>query len=155
MAGDGRTDQLREQPPPAACPKGPAFPAEASAGAMTGKTVAAAGLRYSGDRELDDQPGHACSSARLRHLDKFLAAPLPGGVFGPDGTGARALLAANDLAEVRSRLDRLSRSRRIGTYEQAVLDRLEGGLPPVKAHGGDGCRSATASSPWSATSPRA
>jgi LuxR family maltose regulon positive regulatory protein len=32
---------------------------------------------------------------------------------------------------------RLLRSRRIGTYEQAVLDRLEGGLPSVKAHGGD------------------
>jgi LuxR family transcriptional regulator, maltose regulon positive regulatory protein len=43
----------------------------------------------------------------------------------------------DDLAEVRSRVARLLRSRRIGTYEQAVLDRLEGGLPPVKAHGGD------------------
>jgi LuxR family transcriptional regulator, maltose regulon positive regulatory protein len=43
----------------------------------------------------------------------------------------------DDLAEVRSRVDRLLRSRRIGTYEQAVLDRLEGHLPLVKAHGGD------------------
>ena len=39
--------------------------------------------------------------------------------------------------KVRPRVARLLRSRHIGTYEQAVLDRLEGGLPPVKAHGGD------------------
>jgi LuxR family maltose regulon positive regulatory protein len=43
----------------------------------------------------------------------------------------------DDLAEVRPRVARLLRSRHIGTYEQAVLDRLEGGLPSVKAHGGD------------------
>jgi LuxR family maltose regulon positive regulatory protein len=43
----------------------------------------------------------------------------------------------DDLAEVRSRVARLLRSRRTGTYEQAVLDRLEGGLPSVKANGGD------------------
>jgi LuxR family transcriptional regulator, maltose regulon positive regulatory protein len=43
----------------------------------------------------------------------------------------------DDLADVRSRVARLLRSRHIGTYEQAVLDRLEGHLPPVKAHGGD------------------
>jgi LuxR family transcriptional regulator, maltose regulon positive regulatory protein len=43
----------------------------------------------------------------------------------------------DDLAEARSQVDRVLRSRRIGTYEQAVLDRLEGGLPSVKAHGGD------------------
>ena len=44
---------------------------------------------------------------------------------------------ADDLAEVRSRVARLLRSRRVGTYEQKVLDRLEGGPPLVKAHGGD------------------
>jgi len=43
----------------------------------------------------------------------------------------------DDLVEVRSRIAKLLRSRRIGTYEQAVLDRLEGGLPLVKAYGGD------------------
>jgi LuxR family maltose regulon positive regulatory protein len=43
----------------------------------------------------------------------------------------------DDLADVRSRVARLLRSRRIGTFEQAVLDRLEGGLPLVTAHGGD------------------
>jgi Bacterial regulatory proteins, luxR family len=43
----------------------------------------------------------------------------------------------DDLTDVRSRVARLLRSRRVGTYEQAVLDRLEGGLPPVMAHGGD------------------
>jgi len=43
----------------------------------------------------------------------------------------------DDLAEARSRVARLLRSRRTGTYEQAVLDRLEGGLPSVKAHGRD------------------
>jgi LuxR family transcriptional regulator, maltose regulon positive regulatory protein len=43
----------------------------------------------------------------------------------------------DDLMEARSRVARLLRSRRIGTYEQAVLDRLEGGLPSVKAYGGD------------------
>jgi hypothetical protein len=64
MAGDGGTDQLREQPPPAAYPRRPGLSAQAATGAMTGKTtgktVAAAGLGYSGDWELDDQPGHAC-----------------------------------------------------------------------------------------------
>jgi LuxR family maltose regulon positive regulatory protein len=43
----------------------------------------------------------------------------------------------DDLAEVRSRVARLLRSRHIGTYEQAVLDRLEGGLPLAKAYGRD------------------
>jgi DNA-binding CsgD family transcriptional regulator len=43
----------------------------------------------------------------------------------------------DDLMEARSRVARLLRSGRIGTYEQAVLDRLEGGLPLVKAYGGD------------------
>jgi len=43
----------------------------------------------------------------------------------------------DDLADVRSRVARLLRSRRVGTYEQAVLDRLEGGLPPATASGGD------------------
>lgn len=61
---------LRQQTPP----RGPAFSAEAATGettaatgvmtgatgAMTGKTIAAAGQGYSGDRELDDQAGHAC-----------------------------------------------------------------------------------------------
>ena len=42
----------------------------------------------------------------------------------------------DDLVEVRSRAARLLRSRNIGTYEQAVLARLEGSLPLVKAHGG-------------------
>jgi LuxR family transcriptional regulator, maltose regulon positive regulatory protein len=44
---------------------------------------------------------------------------------------------ADDLADVRSRVARLLRSRHIGTYEQAVLDRLEGHLPLVKGYGGD------------------
>jgi len=44
---------------------------------------------------------------------------------------------ADDLAEVRSRVARLLRSRCIGTYEQAVLDRLEGHLPLVKGYDGD------------------
>jgi len=43
----------------------------------------------------------------------------------------------DDLMDVRSRVARLLRSRHIGTYEQAVLDRLEGHLPLVKAYGGD------------------
>jgi LuxR family maltose regulon positive regulatory protein len=43
----------------------------------------------------------------------------------------------DDLAEARARVTRLLRSRHIGTYEQAVLDRLEGGLPLVKAYNGD------------------
>jgi len=44
---------------------------------------------------------------------------------------------ADDLADVRSQVDRLLRSRHIGTFEQAVVDRLEGRLPLVKAHGGE------------------
>ena len=75
-AGDGGTmscvSNLRQQ----TIPRGPAFSAEAATGerrddcgdrrddgatgAMTGETVAAAGQGYSGDRELDDQAGHAC-----------------------------------------------------------------------------------------------
>jgi LuxR family maltose regulon positive regulatory protein len=47
------------------------------------------------------------------------------------------IAVTDDLADARSRVTRLLRSRRTGTYEQAVLDRLEGGLPLVKAHGGD------------------
>ena len=43
----------------------------------------------------------------------------------------------DDLTDARSRVARLLRSRRTGTYEQAVLDRLEGHLPPVTAVGGD------------------
>jgi hypothetical protein len=41
------------------------------------------------------------------------------------------------IARAGRHVARLLRSRRTGTYEQAVLDRLEGGLPSVKAHGGD------------------
>jgi LuxR family transcriptional regulator, maltose regulon positive regulatory protein len=43
----------------------------------------------------------------------------------------------DELAEVRSRVNWLLRSRHIGTFEQAVLDRLEGSLPLAKAYGGD------------------
>jgi LuxR family maltose regulon positive regulatory protein len=43
---------------------------------------------------------------------------------------------AEDMAELRPRVTLLLRSGRIGTYEQAVLDRLENALPLVKAtHG--------------------
>ena len=59
MAGDGRTDQLREQPPPAGCPQRPGLlglgrdramtgKTTGATGVTTGKTVAAAGLGYSG-----------------------------------------------------------------------------------------------------------
>ncbi|HTR92898.1 MAG TPA: LuxR C-terminal-related transcriptional regulator [Trebonia sp.] len=44
---------------------------------------------------------------------------------------------ADDLVNVRLQVTRLLRSRHIGKYEQALLDRLESGLPLVKAYGGD------------------
>ena len=62
----------------------------------------------------------------------LLAAAIPAAT--PEGF---VVAVTDDLAEARSRVARLLRSRHTGTYEQAVLDRLEGGLPPVKAHGGD------------------
>ena len=46
-------------------------------GTATGKTVAAAGPGYSGDRELDDQAGHACqqrSAPALGRVPDCLAA---------------------------------------------------------------------------------
>jgi hypothetical protein len=64
-------------------------------GAMTGKTVAAAGPGYSGDRGLDDQAVTCASSARLRHLDEFLTASLPGRLWA-HGTEAMALPAAGE-----------------------------------------------------------
>ncbi len=41
------------------------------------------------------------------------------------------------LRGVRSRVAQILRSRHIGIYEQAVLDRLESHLPLVKAYGGE------------------
>jgi len=64
-------------------------------GAMTGKTVAAAGPGYSGDRGLDDQAVTRASSARLRHLDEFLTASLPGRLWAHE-TEAMALPAAGE-----------------------------------------------------------
>jgi hypothetical protein len=55
-------------------------------GATTGKTGAAAGPGYSGDRELDDQAGHACqqrsASAPGRVPDRLAARQ---GALGPTG----------------------------------------------------------------------
>lgn len=43
----------------------------------------------------------------------------------------------DDLVEVRSQVALLLRQRRVGSYEQAVMDRLEGGPPVVGTFGGD------------------
>ena len=43
MAGDGGTDELREQPPSAACPQRPGLLGQAATGAMTGETTGATG----------------------------------------------------------------------------------------------------------------
>ena len=106
MAGDGGTDELREQPPSADYPRGPAFSAEAATGAMTarpgrsaamtGKSIVAEGQGYSGDRELDDQAGHACqwrSASALGRVPDCLAAWR--GLWA-HGTGAMALRAASE-----------------------------------------------------------
>jgi LuxR family transcriptional regulator, maltose regulon positive regulatory protein len=81
--------------------------------------VAVLGARIACDRRSGDADTLVAAAIEAARAEGFVVA------------------VTDDLMKVRPRVARLLRSRHIGTYEQAVLDRLEGGLPSVKAHGGD------------------
>jgi LuxR family maltose regulon positive regulatory protein len=81
--------------------------------------VAVLAAQIACDRRSDDAGTLLASAIEAARVEGFVVA------------------VTDDLVKVRSRVAQLLRSRRIGTFEQAVLDRLEGHLPPAKAHGGD------------------